>query len=234
MESPCPAAGESYPAGLKEDAAAALLLSSLKHQELSYQTAMELEDLKHKFGITTQYRHLHPQPQIRVNHDIGEDLVAVPSPATVVPSAIYSTHLPEFGCYATPPPELPPIPMLHGRIRQCSKPYEKQLTESDVKDSQNRLTLSKDYVKFHLESMLEPEENLREGINVTTYDSQGNTYDMVFKIWAGKMHVLTAGWKKFYQQHCLRAHDDWVTLWMFRHSRTERLCFAITSRTMQL
>ncbi|KAK2968757.1 hypothetical protein RJ640_028150 [Escallonia rubra] len=234
MENPCPAAGESYPAGLKEDAAAALLLSSLKHQELSYQTAMELEDLKRKFGITTQYRHLHPQPQIRINHDIGEDLVAVPSPATVVPSAIYSTHLPEFRCYATPPPELPPIPMLHGRIRQCSKPYEKQLTESDVKDSQNRLTLSKDYVKFHLESMLEPEENLREGINVTTYDSQGNTYDMVFKIWAGKMHVLTAGWKKFYQQHCLRAHDDWVALWMFRHSRTERLCFAITSRTMQL
>ncbi|KAK3036426.1 hypothetical protein RJ639_030025 [Escallonia herrerae] len=232
MENPNAAAGGSYPAGLKEDAAAALLLSSLKQQELSYQTAMELEDLKRKFGITNQNLLLHPQPLTRENHDVGEDPVVVPSPVTVVQSAIYSTS--EFGCRATPPLELPPIPMLHGRIRQCSKPYEKQLTESDVKDSQNRLTLSKDYVRFDLLHMLGPKENLEEGINVTTYDSQGNTYDMVFKIWAGKMHVLTAGWKKFYQQHCLRAHDDWVTLWMFRHSRTERLCFAITSRSVQL
>ncbi|KAL7189462.1 hypothetical protein ACSBR1_039165 [Camellia fascicularis] len=78
-------------------------------------------------------------------------------------------------------------------------------------------------------------EKLKDGIKgtkMTTSDLKGNMYPMTFKIWGSKTHVLTAGWKKFYLANKLKALEDWITIWMFRHNQTDTdsLYFAIMAR----
>ncbi|GAB4852635.1 hypothetical protein Ancab_016850 [Ancistrocladus abbreviatus] len=113
------------------------------------------------------------------------------------------------------PPLHPPIHALEGLIHQCSAPYEKQLTESDVNPSQSRLALQKKYVNEKLKPMLGENERMEAGIGVLVYDAEGKEYEMTFKEW-GKMVVLTTGWKEFVQRHNLMKDVDFVTLWMLR------------------
>ncbi|KAM7256835.1 hypothetical protein ACFE04_012576 [Oxalis oulophora] len=65
-----------------------------------------------------------------------------------------------------PPPHILRIPGLKGVIGRCSKPFEKQLTERDVKVNQSRLVMSKYYVKNHLMPLFLSGENPRDGIPV--------------------------------------------------------------------
>ena len=125
------------------------------------------------------------------------------------------------------PSNLPPIPRLHSLIQICSKPYEKQLTRSDVKDDQARLAMSKEHVINHLIPLLNENEDLYQGIQVITYDLAGKEYPMVFKIWASKIHVLTGGWKTFCHEHDLVEIQDFVRVWIFRNVATGNLCFVI-------
>ncbi|KAA8523149.1 hypothetical protein F0562_009572 [Nyssa sinensis] len=112
----------------------------------------------------------------------------------------------------------------------CKEPLKKPLTESDVKDDQARLSLKKDWVKDHIVPLLRPGvEDLTKGIEVTTFDMEGNQFPMTFKTWSSsKMNVLSSGWKGFYQYHQLKATQE-VTVGMFRHKLgTEKLCFVIS------
>jgi hypothetical protein len=129
-------------------------------------------------------------------------------------------------------PAVPPVPSLTDLIGACSEPFEKQLTGSDVKGSQSRLSINKAYVKNFLVPLLNKNDDLLKGIPVTVYNTAGKEYPMTFKIWASKFHVLMRGWKLFCSDHELRKHEDFVTLRMFRHARTTKLCFVISSRKL--
>ena len=52
---------------------------------------------------------------------------------------------------------------------------------------------------------------------------------MSFKVWADKYYVLTSDWTKFHQDNGLTDKHG-LTLWMFRHVETQKLCFVISWR----
>ncbi|GMQ06437.1 hypothetical protein CsSME_00051029 [Camellia sinensis var. sinensis] len=112
------------------------------------------------------------------------------------------------------PPDFPPIKKLHGLIKTCGKPFEKQLTESDVKANQSRLIVPKQMFDTFIEPVMNKSENIINGVPVTTYDSKGNAYPMMLKIWSSKTRVLTAGWKNFYLENKFIAHKNWITIWV--------------------
>lgn len=130
------------------------------------------------------------------------------------------------------PPRRPSIPGLDGLIGNCSKPFEKQLTHSDLNDGQSRLIINTEYVKNHLCPLLREGEEPKAGIKVITYDHNGKPFHMKFKVWASNVHVLTAGWKPFFREHKLKKDQDFVTLWMFRRVDTNQLCFLIHWRRL--
>ncbi|KAK6229042.1 hypothetical protein SCA6_017993 [Theobroma cacao] len=128
------------------------------------------------------------------------------------------------------PPNIPPVATLAHLIGECSRPYSKQLTETDLKDNQIRLSLNKNHVGKSFIPLLKEHEDVNKGIQVITYDPEGKEYPMKFVFWTSKMYVLTtSGWKRFYKDHALK-ESDIVTVWMFRHRHTHNLCFAITWR----
>jgi hypothetical protein len=135
-----------------------------------------------------------------------------------------------YGNYA--PPNLPPVPSLQQFIEICSEPFEKQLTSSDVKDGQSRLAMGKEDVQKRLMPLLNENEDLNDGIEVTTYDLAGKEYQMKFKTWVSKIHVLTGGWKAFCHDHDLVEYQHFVTVWMFRNIATGNLCFVIDVRRL--
>ncbi|CAJ2638766.1 unnamed protein product [Trifolium pratense] len=128
------------------------------------------------------------------------------------------------------------IPMIPGvpnnNIFQCCKPFEKKLSNSDLRVDYNRLFMTKSHVEdYFLPFLRECEENIEDGIHVVAYDMQGRTFNMTFKIWTNKFYVLTgSGWKNFFKQHSLQANQDHVKVWMFRHSQTNKICFALSIR----
>ncbi|GAB4839074.1 hypothetical protein Ancab_028602 [Ancistrocladus abbreviatus] len=130
-----------------------------------------------------------------------------------------------------PNQDWPPIQALEGMIRECSIRYGRQLTKSDVNRGPGRLALKNEYVDASLRPMLREGEILegRHGIQVLVYDGEGEEYQMTFKEW-GKMVVLTFGWNQFVKRRQLREDEDFVTVWMFRRSVDDRLCFGITTR----
>lgn len=131
----------------------------------------------------------------------------------------------------TPLPRFPPIPFLNGKIdlTACSVPFEKQLTPTDVRDEQNRLSLNRDEVIRSVLPLLDPHEDLQRGVPVTAYNPDGKEFDMTFKSWSEKkVYVLNGGWKRFFRENRLMEHRHWVTVWMFRHSQTRKLCCALT------
>ncbi|KAH0710050.1 hypothetical protein KY284_011477 [Solanum tuberosum] len=126
-------------------------------------------------------------------------------------------------------PKSPPIENLRTLIGQCSNPFVKQLTNSDVDEHQGRLLLNNEYVRKQLLPLLnEKSEDLTTGISVKTFDPMGKYCNMIFKTWGNhKTYLLLGSWKQFVQEHGLKESDR-VTGWMFRHSRTGELCFALT------
>ncbi|XP_019101963.1 PREDICTED: putative B3 domain-containing protein At4g03160 [Camelina sativa] len=56
------------------------------------------------------------------------------------------------------------------------------------------------------------------------------THDMVFKMWGNRQDtpvLKSAGWREFVEAYDLKMHCDFLTIWMFRHKKTRRICFAI-------
>lgn len=125
---------------------------------------------------------------------------------------------------------LPPMQGLIGNY--CSKPFQKQLTKSDLKKDQQRLLLNKSHVKQFLYPLLssgEVKDVENREIEVHVYDAEGKVYEMKFKLWAEKAYVLkTNEWLRFCSEHGLVETKDWITIWMFKHATdTHQLCFAI-------
>lgn len=197
----------SDPQELQEIAIAALTLCSLKTQKLDRVTASSLQDMTTEILSHSKNTKNPPLTQMPLRPNLAVDWT---------------------------PPAIPPVPSLASVIGECSVPFEKQLTRSDVRADQNRLALNKSTVEAFIFPLLKTEErrSIRgvDGIHVTTYDWRGKEHPMRFKIWVAKTPVLISGWKKFYEELELKAREDFVCVWVFRHLRTEELCFVITSR----
>ncbi|KAF3441888.1 hypothetical protein FNV43_RR15803 [Rhamnella rubrinervis] len=191
----------------REKTMAALELSTLKYKKLDPETAKALEAMKRKF--LARARATLKQTNIIVNNnDIDVDQAL---------TSIEEHH----------PPDVPPVLKLRGIVGRCSKPFEKQLTASDVRDDQSRLSINKADVEACLLPLLNG-HNLEHGIPVRLYDRDGDEYSVTFKRWVGKIHVLTGtGWKQFYKKHALKQYEHFVTLWMFYHASNGDLCFAV-------
>ena len=122
---------------------------------------------------------------------------------------------------------VPPMAVIQNIIGECSPPFVKQLMKTDVTESQGRLALHKEFVTRNLIPMFNRGENLKNGISVTVYDSEGREYDMIFKFWTSKLYVLTKSWNKFYKSNNLTRPGEFISVWMFRHVVNRKLCFAI-------
>ncbi|CAA7028927.1 unnamed protein product [Microthlaspi erraticum] len=125
--------------------------------------------------------------------------------------------------------ELDPLEIFPGVAEQFSEPIKKQLTKSDVEDNQSRLMLGMLKVQQRMLPLLEASEDPYEedGIDVKVYGPNGVVQKMKFKIWNNKTPVLTTGWKEFVAKCGLKMHCDFIAVWMFRHMRTRKICFAI-------
>ncbi|KAM1068434.1 hypothetical protein ACFX2B_000408 [Malus domestica] len=222
------------------------LLLYLKRKLLGAETARKLEYMKYKVlsqnGLYSYARTKRKAPRIEVDEaPLPQGAISGPSaPQEAIEGASpRGRRLPGepqlqviqglfYGKYA--PPDLPPVPSLRSLIQVHSKPFEKQLTSSDVRDDQSRLSMCKEDVENHIFPLLKDDEDPNRGIPVTTYDMGGNEYPMVFKTWVSKTHVLTGGWKSFCHDRGLVEKIDFVTVWVFRNVVNGSLCFAINSR----
>ncbi|KAK9183038.1 hypothetical protein WN944_026187 [Citrus x changshan-huyou] len=196
----------NYPEELKELGAAALALTCIKNTRLDNKAKATLHKLK-----TT-----YPGNSVRE----AASVIAQNSSAN---SALDDEYK---------PPDIPPLVQnLRGVIGRCSKPMQKNLTNTDLNASQCRLLMNRASVLEFLVPLLNEGEcqTLKAGIQVTTYDLDGNAYTMSFKVWADKYYVLTSGWTKFHQDNGLTDKHG-LTLWMFRHVETQKLCFVISWR----
>ncbi|KAE8077708.1 hypothetical protein FH972_016244 [Carpinus fangiana] len=126
------------------------------------------------------------------------------------------------------PQDLPPVQKLDGIIGQCSQLYEKVLTPSDTNSDLARLLFNTQFAVTSLLPLLNEDENPIDGIGVTVYDLNGKEFQMMFKFWASKYYVLTQGWMAFCRDHDI-SNKDIVKLQMFRHLKTRRLCFVIST-----
>ncbi|XVE98117.1 hypothetical protein REPUB_Repub03eG0077800 [Reevesia pubescens] len=217
-----------YPEEYREKYSAALCVASLKHQKLSSETELALHGLKTKFTreIRKRVRRNKPNLQKESNNPTEERVNAqnlARTPKLCLPLSSYF------------PPDIPPLPCLNGLIGRCSKPFEKQLTETDVRVSQCRLSINKFDVENAVIPLLKEKDNSSIGIPVKVYDADGKVYPMTFKLWSSNLHVLTEGWTNFLNDHSLIALQDFVTLWVFRSlDEGDHLCLVITLRRLQV
>ncbi|KAF8051749.1 hypothetical protein N665_1671s0007 [Sinapis alba] len=120
-------------------------------------------------------------------------------------------------------PETPPEKIIHrSLVGQCSRPIQKQLTTSEVE--QNRLSLSKSQVRKKFQQILDGSG--RKETRFTVYGPDGKVHE----IWLGEKKSsfdLTTGWWTFVEEYGLKECCDFVTVWMFRHRITQRICLAI-------
>ncbi|KAL8109545.1 hypothetical protein AgCh_025602 [Apium graveolens] len=192
----------------QKDIAAALQLCSWKHLDLDPQTAHELEQEK-RFQKQRLQQTIPPPP---------------PNPQTI---------------QYVPPTENDKFPSaLRRLVGERSPSWEKQMTSSDLLISQTRLLLKQSYVKNYLYPLLstrQVDKLKKGGFVVNVYDWRGNIYEMEFKLWGYKAHVLTSqNWLEFAKHHNLVKDKDWITLWMFKHVDTHQICFAIISERKPL
>ncbi|CAH8376465.1 unnamed protein product [Eruca vesicaria subsp. sativa] len=110
-----------------------------------------------------------------------------------------------------------------------SKPIKKQLTMSDIEIGQGRLMLGKQQVQKKLLPLLEASEisQGREGLDVSVYGPNGAVQTMKYKMWGKDTPVLTTGWNDFVEKYKLAKFCDFLTIWMFRHNVSGKICFAI-------
>ncbi|KAL8133812.1 putative B3 domain-containing protein At4g03170 [Apium graveolens] len=182
-----------------EEEAAALVLCSMKNSKVDYETALELE--KTRLVILKKRNFQHPSSPSLSNHHTRLLSLVPPSLAEV--------------------------------IGNCSTPFDKRLTGSDTQEDQVRLLLKYGHVMQFLHPLLRPSEIdkiKKRGMVVCVYDRYGRMYEMVFRLWGTKAYVITTrNWFEFCIDHGLEKVLDWVTIWMFRHNVTGRICFVITS-----
>ena len=125
-------------------------------------------------------------------------------------------------------PKIPPKKIIHDRlVEQCSRPVQKQLTTSDVKE--RRLSLPRN--KF--QKLLDESEATRgrKETRVSVYGPEGEVHEM----WLGdddeeersSSFELVIGWRKFIVDYELKECCDFITVWMFRHRDTQRICLAV-------
>jgi hypothetical protein len=184
------------------------------------QTLFEKKKPVRKLKITFEGKRICEETYNNVRSVVSNNKVSS-SPQIIVPNVVMG--------YEDNPPNIPTIPgVANNNILGCCKPFEKKLSTSDLKVDLNRLFLDKGHVKKYFLPLLKEDEDVEEGIDVVVYDMQGKTFNMKFKFWSGKFYVLNGGWKTFFKSHSLRANQDHVTVWMFRHSETGNLCFALS------
>ncbi|CAA7028925.1 unnamed protein product [Microthlaspi erraticum] len=126
--------------------------------------------------------------------------------------------------------ELDPGEIYPGVAEGFSEPIKKHLKESDVKNDQNRLMLVKHQVEQRMFPMLQESEIPRgkNWLDVKVYGPDGKVHDMTFKMWNKEnTPVLTTGWNEFVDKCDLKMNCDFLTIWMFRHMVTRKICFAI-------
>lgn len=175
LSKPETSAESEYPEELREQAETALLLVAVKHTRLDCKTSSTLAKLKRKFlGAPS---HDQPQTEDSRNHLEGGTIdlasrnhleggtidLAPRNLSGELPLGRPEHILRMLKCYN--PPDIPSVPSLNNElIERCSKPFEKQLSASDLKDSQSRLTISKSDAENHLYPLLNEGENLARGI----------------------------------------------------------------------
>ncbi|ONH98028.1 hypothetical protein PRUPE_7G224000 [Prunus persica] len=203
----------------------------LKHTILDYKTARKLEHMKSKIlsGIELNSPSGSKQKALRIQESEATNGAAQGRRELQFQQEGGGGLF--YGHYA--PPDLPPITSLRKLIQDCCKPFEKQLTPSDVSKTP-RLCLNKEYVENHIKPVLRDGENPNEGIDVTTYDMEGKEYPMKFTTWGTDLYVLSKGWKTFCHDVGLVETQDFLTLCVFRHAKNGGLCFAIHSRRLPL
>ncbi|KAK2386005.1 putative B3 domain-containing protein [Trifolium repens] len=184
------------------------------------QTLFEKKKIVRKLKITFGGKRFCEKTYNNVCSVVSNNKVSS-SPQIIVPDVVMGND--------ENPPNIPTIPgVADNNILGCCKPFEKKLSTSDLKVDLNRLFLDKGHVKKYFLPLLKEDEDVEEGIDVVVYDMQGKTFNMKFKFWSRKFYVLNGGWKTFFKSHSLRANQDHVTVWMFRHSETGNLCFALS------
>lgn len=214
---------------IKEEEAALILLD-MNTKSLDKKTAMALRE--------QQRKRLENRTRLRLRLNLNPHVKGISKsiPKALLPSMRGHEEILALFMKSSKAPLFPRITSLLGLIKECcSVPYEKQLTKTDLRDDQARISIKKAYVEQYLLNLLNEDENIEEGIPVIVYDENGKTYPMMFKLWSSKIYVLTHGWKTFYIDSKLHYHDDFitsVTLWTFRHLRTARLCFVIFTKTL--
>ncbi|CAH2058658.1 unnamed protein product [Thlaspi arvense] len=125
-------------------------------------------------------------------------------------------------------PEKPPFVRDLNAVGVCSEPVRKQLTKSDVLNDQCRLMLGKKEVKKMMLHVLGHSGRVgTNGIEVLVHGPDGEVHTMVFKMWADTPVLAGVGWKKFVGGYGLEMNSDFLTIWMFKHSETQQICFAI-------
>jgi hypothetical protein len=174
---------------------------------------------------------VHPVPQINIPDVVKEnlnnplDIPTIPGvPNNNIPDVVMEN-------VNNPPLDIPTIPGVpNNNILQCCKPFVKKLSKSDLKVDQNRLFMNKAHVeKYFIPLLRKGEEKIVDGINVIAYDMQGRPFNMKFILWSEKFYVLNgSGWRNFFEKHSLQANQDHVKVWMFRHSETDNICFALS------
>jgi hypothetical protein len=174
---------------------------------------------------------VHPVPQINIPNVVKENLN---NPLDIATSpGVPNNNIPDVVMenVNNPPLDIPTIPGVpNNNILQCCKPFVKKLSKSDLKVDQNRLFMNKAHVeKYFIPLLRKGEEKIVDGINVIAYDMQGRPFNMKFILWSEKFYVLNgSGWRNFFEKHSLQANQDHVKVWMFRHSETDNICFALS------
>ncbi|VVA92010.1 unnamed protein product [Arabis nemorensis] len=112
----------------------------------------------------------------------------------------------------------------------CSELMRKQLVVSDVKGSLCRLMLGTTEVKKMMLSVFEKTESVgTDGLQVSVYGTNGKVYEMMLKMWNKNTVpvLMNALWNKFVADYGLMKYSDFLTVWMFRHRESGKICLAI-------
>ncbi|KAH0710044.1 hypothetical protein KY284_011471 [Solanum tuberosum] len=125
----------------------------------------------------------------------------------------------------------PDIKKILGCIEDCTMPFEQKIVKTDV----DKLILSRDEVKSRILPLLKKSEKSdlkgEGGIVVKVYDEFGKSYKMMFKF-IDDQFMLCTRWKYLFEDHKLNENGDcYAAVWMFRHKRSRKRCFAVILKT---
>lgn len=114
-------------------------------------------------------------------------------------------------------------------VGECCRPTRIQLAKSDVDGESLLLTMSLAKKEF-LEKSGNPVGN--EGDRILLYGPDGKVHQV--EMLMEDSPVSMKGWRKFVKDYDLKEICDFVTTWMFRHAKTNEICFAIDVTRLSL